>query len=370
MSIAEYLLTLPRPTPSAGMDFYEAELKACLHQDSRKQENYLEYKKKSRRVAEVTYLPVKLDIENVSRCNFACSMCVVSSWPKRQRAHDMTLKSFEKLIDDQYGLVEIKLNGLGEPLLQGDDFFEMIKYARARRIWVRITTNGSLLHLKSNFKKLVDSDVCEIDISVDGHSKEVFEAIRIGSHFETVKKNIKMLNDYGDSVGKKRTKMWTLVQKDNFDFLESHLNLARELNFKNVVFSLNLHGWGDADLLERNRLVTVDDLMTVERMESLVKLSNSLDINLAFWNVNAKFDSTTTDTLCPWPFERAVITSDSKVVPCCMVADPSAFHFEEKTENQEASEIWLGDEYASFRQDHIDGKIPRICRGCYKSGAP
>lgn len=367
MSIEEYLLTLPRPKPSAGLAFYESELEACLNKDSRKQANYLEYKKERRRAAEVNYLPVKLDVENVSRCNFACSMCVVSSWPKRRRAKDMTLKSFKKLIDDQYGLVEIKLNGLGEPLLQGDDFFEMIKYARARRIWVRITTNASLLHLNSNFKKLVDSDVCEIDISVDGHSKEVFEGIRIGSHFETVKRNINMLNDYGDSVGKKRTKMWTLVQKDNFDFLERHLELAKELNFKNVVFSLNLHGWGDADLLDRNRLVTVDDLMTIERVDSLLKLSKSLGISLTFWNVNAKFDSSTAESLCPWPFERAVITSDSKVVPCCMVADPNAFHFAERTDNQAASEIWLGEEYKSFRQNHIDGKIPNICRGCYKS---
>ena len=58
----------------------------------------------------------------------------------------MSLDDFKNIVDTQYGLIEIKLNGLGEPTLQGDDFFEMIKYARQKKIWVRITTNASLLH--------------------------------------------------------------------------------------------------------------------------------------------------------------------------------------------------------------------------------
>jgi hypothetical protein len=31
----------------------------------------------------VDYYPIKLDIENVSRCNFRCTMCAVSDWPQR-----------------------------------------------------------------------------------------------------------------------------------------------------------------------------------------------------------------------------------------------------------------------------------------------
>ena len=48
--------------------------------------------------------------------------------------------------------------------MQGDVFFEMIQYARARQIWVRTTTNASLLHAKDNYRKLVDSGVNEIQI--------------------------------------------------------------------------------------------------------------------------------------------------------------------------------------------------------------
>ena len=108
------------------------------------------------RGADVDYLPVKLDIENVSRCNFRCTMCQVSEWPKGRRARDMTLDEFKRLIDQQYSLVEIKIQGQGEPTLQGDDFIAMISYARSKAIWVRVITNGSLLHLRDNYKKLID----------------------------------------------------------------------------------------------------------------------------------------------------------------------------------------------------------------------
>src|SRR3990167_9005224 len=118
----------------------------------------------------------------------------------------MTLEEFKSLIDEQYGLLEIKLNGIGEPLMAGDVFFEMIRYAREKRIWVRITTNASLLHLRGNAQKLVDSGVNEIDISIDGADAPTFEGIRIQSDFDQVSKNCQLLNDYCLERGIVRTK--------------------------------------------------------------------------------------------------------------------------------------------------------------------
>jgi len=164
--------TLPQPEPSAGIEAYTAERLACLNTDPRKRENFMRYHAGPRRSSQVDYLPIKLDIENVSRCNFRCTMCAVAGWKKGKRADDMSLECFKRLIDEQYGLVEVKLNGLGEALMQGDDYFEMIKYARARRIWVRMTTNASLLGVNENYKKLADSGVNEIDISIDGADAE------------------------------------------------------------------------------------------------------------------------------------------------------------------------------------------------------
>lgn len=340
---------------------YEAERVLCLASDDRKQTNYERYQASKRRSDTVDYLPIKLDIENVSRCNFACTMCAVSKWPKRKRAEDMCLHEFKKLIDQQYGLVEIKLNGLGEALMQGDEYFEMIKYARERHIWVRMTTNASLLHIKDNYKKLIDSGVNEIDISIDGANKETFENIRVGGNFRIVTENCKLLNDYTDSLGIVRTKMWTLVQKSNYADLHNHVYIGADLGFKNVVFSLSLHGWGNEELEKRNSSVEVKP--DYEYLNSLVEWGKVLGVRVSFWTVSDKFDTDKPENLCPWPFERAVVTSDLRTVPCCMIGDPDAF---EIGKDKGFTELWAGEEYRQFRQAHIDGKIPNVCRDCYK----
>ena len=348
---------LPRPEPSAGLEAYQAELAARLTVSEKCRENYQRFKTR-RLTADPDYLPVKLDIENVSRCNFACTMCAVSKWPKGKRAGDMSLACFKRLIDEQEGLVEIKLNGIGEPLMQGDDFFEMISYARQRRIWVRMTTNASLLHLRGNYRKLVDSGVNEIDISIDGADAPTFEGIRIQGDFDRVSRNCKLLNDYCASLGVVRTKMWTLVQRGNYKNLAAHVSLAKSLGFRNLVFSLQLHGWGDTDLEARNKAEMVE--MDEKYLLSLAGRGAINGVRVAFWDVSAKFDQ---EHLCPWPFERAVVTSDSRTVPCCMIGDPDKFELGKGLSFMRA---WKSDEYKDFRASHLAGQIPEVCRGCYK----
>jgi len=250
------------------------------------------------------------------------------------------------------------LNGIGEPLMQGDDYFEMIRYARSRRIWVRMTTNASLLHLRDNYKKLVDSGVNEIDISIDGHDAPTFEGIRIQSDFGQVQKNCQLLNDYCLEKGIVRTKMWTLVQKANYKNLESHVYVAARLGFRNLVFSLQLHGWGDAELEARNKSEMVE--LDEARLQNLVTLGKDQGVRVAFWDVSEKFDS---ENLCPWPFERAVVTSDARTVPCCMIGDPDKF---ELAKGMSFLKAWKSDEYRDFRAAHLAGQIPSVCRACYK----
>jgi molybdenum cofactor biosynthesis enzyme MoaA len=238
----------------------------------------------------VDYLPIKLDIENVSRCNFRCTMCVVAEWPKGQRAEDMRFDDFRRLIDEQYGLVEIKLQGIGEPLMQrGDEFFEMIRYARSKHIWVRTTTNASLLHLRDNYKKLVDTGVNEIQISIDGATKDVFEGIRVGSVFGQVAANCKLINGYCREKGVEVTKMWTVVQQANRHQLSQLVDLGQELGFTNQVFSLEAIGWGLDKWNERNASVTVEDELGLESMLSLLEKDRAQGRRVAFWHTTEKY---------------------------------------------------------------------------------
>lgn len=343
------------------MAAYDLERVARLDFDPRTRANYARYLIGRRLSADVDYLPVKLDIENVSRCNFACTMCAVSKWPHRKRAGDMSVECFRRLIDEQYGLVEIKLNGLGEALMQGDDYFTMVRYARERRIWVRMTTNASLLGTNDNAFKLLTSGVNEVDISVDGVDAETFEGIRVGSNFRMVARNCSIYNELAKLHGKPSAKMWTLVQAENVGRLEEHVLFAVDHGFEHLVFSLQLHGWADPELERLNAAKIVS--VSQDRAEALVDIGRRVGVRVSFWDVSTKFSTESRDTLCPWPFERAVVTSDSRTVPCCMIGNPTKF---ELAPGLAFADAWKSEDYVDFRRDHLEGRLPTVCRSCYK----
>ena len=361
---------LPTPEPAAGVAAYCREREMAMNADPRKRKNYEVYLSAHRRDAEVEYLPIKLDIENVSRCNFRCRMCVVSEWDKGRRADDLSLDAFRILIDEQYGLLEIKLQGIGEPLLQRDEFFGMIRYARARHIWVRTTTNASLLHLNDNAAKLINSGVNEVQISIDGSTKAVYESIRVGSVFERVTSNCRLINSYCRQRGLSRTKMWTVVQKANMDQLEALVDLAAELGFRNQVFSLELSDWGVERWSKRNNEASGRDALTYERLAALVEHGQRLGVTVRFWHVAEKYRLDSPEHFCPWPFERAYVASDLRVVPCCYIGNPDVYQINGGLgPDRGFSEVWHGESFKAFRQAHIEGRLPEICRACYESNS-
>jgi len=359
-------LPVPEPVPDVAAYLREREL--CLARSAETRRNYEAYTRSARRSAVVDYLPIRLDFENVSRCNFRCTMCTVSDWPKGRRAADMPLAAFKRILDEQVGLIEIKVQGLGEPTMQGEPYFEMIRYARRRNIWVRTTTNASLLHLKDNYRKLVDSGVNEIQISIDGADAGVFESIRRQSDFKRVVSNCKLINGYCAKLGIERTKMWTVVQKANRHQLMQLVDLAHEMGFRSMAFSLNMNDWGTERWKAINDAVTVERSFTRAEAERLMARGAELGVKVRFWNVTNKYGTDRVEQLCPWPFERAYIASDLRVVPCCIIANPDVL--EVGAVEKDFTSIWKGEAMTRFREAHLKGEIPAPCRFCYRKALP
>jgi MoaA/NifB/PqqE/SkfB family radical SAM enzyme len=357
------LLNLPTPEPVPNTATYLREREACLALSARRRENYERYERSSKRDVLPDYMPIRLDVENVSRCNFRCTMCQVSDWPKSQRAKDMALDDYMRLLDEQYGVVELKIQGFGEPTMGGDDYYKMIQYARLQRIWVRTITNASRLHLSDSYKKLVDSDANEIQISIDGATREVFEGIRRGSVFRTVLENCALINGYAASKNMLRTKMWTVVQQSNVHQLDDLINLADEAGFKHMVFSFELIDFGTQRWRTINDAVTVSDLIGPAMCWRLHERAQDRGIKLAFWFATERYETTSPESLCPWPFERAYVSSDMRFVPCCIIGNPEV---SDVGDARDLAREWTGRAIADFRQAHLDGRVPEVCKSCYK----
>ena len=130
-----------------------------------------------------------MDIEPTTGCNFRCTMCQVSS--PNFISKNLDYEMFKQVIDGNKQLLKIKLQGMGEPLVN-NNFFNMVEYASKYSIVSEITTNGSLLN-QNNILKLQQSNLSRITVSIDGATPDVFEKIRVKSNFETVISNCKNL---------------------------------------------------------------------------------------------------------------------------------------------------------------------------------
>jgi MoaA/NifB/PqqE/SkfB family radical SAM enzyme len=351
-------LPLPRPDPDA----YERNLQLALARSPHVRENY-ERQQRAGRDRTVEHLPTKLDFENVSRCNFRCAMCQVSHWESGRRAADMRFEDFARIVDELDTLVEIKLQGVGEPLLGGDAYFKMIRYARERHIWVRTTTNGSLLHLRDYARRLVESGVNEVQMSLDGASREVFEAIRAGSDFAVVTSNCALVNRLCNERNLLLTRMWVVVQQMNMAGMTSLVELGNELGFRRITFALDLHGWGQDHVAAANKNLLVSDEDVLDRASRALARGMELGVDVSFWRNTTKYDVHRPSRLCPWPFERAFVSSDLRVVPCCMIGNPAVIDLGPALD---FATTWNSEPYRAFRRAHLEGRLPDACKSCYE----
>ncbi len=324
-------------------------------------ENY-QKAQKSKRCELVDFLPLHLDIENVSRCNYRCSMCQVSRWPGSRRGADMSLEDFKALLDSQIGLLEVKIQGMGEPFL-GKSFFEMIRYARKRHLWVRSTTNASLLHLNDNYRKVLDADICELQVSIDGASADSYEKIRRGGRFERVRDNCIMLNRYGDQRHRKRTRMWSVMQRDNFHELDAFPRLAADWGFDRLTLCFDLNDWGQDYWKEENARRDISAQLRIDDAHRLIEEGRNLGVELTFWFTAHKYDCADPKTLCPMTFDRLFISSDLRMVPCAGYGDPNLYDLGDA---RCFKSDWNGEKIIAFRKAHLHGRLPKFCQSCYK----
>lgn len=351
-----YKLNFPVPKPDIAR--YDAMISRGFERFPKRKINYDKYKANPKSSV-LDYMPIKADIENVSRCNLRCGHCLVSTFDGQKRAEDLSFADFKKFIDSQYGLVEIKMQGIGEPFLQ-KEFAQMVEYAAANDIWVRTTTNGTLLHKNDNVSKIVNSGIGEIQVSIDGATKDTQESIRVGCNFEQLKENCYNLNNESQKTGIDMTRMWSVLQSKNIDEAEEFLNFAHSVGFKRLTLSMELRDWeGHNGLNENNRQKRISETITQEWIDRLLKKADEIGLNLTFWHVSDRF---TRSNICFWPFERLLLTSEKKIVPCCIIADPAIFNFGILDDFEK---VWFGEEMNSFRASHIAGDIPDICRMCY-----
>lgn len=306
----------------------------------------------------VPLVPDKLDIEPNNDCNFKCNHCQVTHWDK-QRVH-LDIDHFHEVVKQFPHLTRVKLQGMGEPLLN-KDLLQMLEYGDEHGISMRYISNGSIM-TQALAEKLVRMSRLGITFSMDGASKEVFEKIRIGGRFEKVCRNIKTLTDQRGGAKKPLMSINTVVSMDNHETLPDLISLAHELGLTTVGFQLSLTDWGKSDMARFTESMRVDrDAQSLATaIEEAQKRAEALGVELILHQPEP-FSAT---RRCPWPWESAYIASNGDVVPCCVIADSDTVKMGNIFESS-FKQIWNSSQYQELRHRIRTMDIPSYCRGCY-----
>ena len=365
------LIQIPWTKPVAGEDFYDRRISERLTFSPVARENYekyLSWKNRNDPSQIVNFSPIAGHISPISRCNFKCTMCSVTDFEDGKRCEDMSLDLFAKRLGELSGLVQISLVGLSELFMLHHSLEAMLRLCREHKLWTIIATNGSLLHQRNWIERLIDIDLDEIVVSIDGVTAETFESIRIKSNFDRVYKNARSLNEKFNNAGvhPKRTKMQTVLQSRNRNELFDFIPLARDLGFTSIAFETEPFDWGSVSWREKNSLAF--QILEPDKIERLVRQGQECGVEVGFVEIVQRYSTDPKDfSLCSWPFSKIFISSDDRVVPCCHISNPDHFEIGKGIgETNSVSDVWFGNEYEKFRQAHISGAIPDACSSCYK----
>jgi mycofactocin biosynthetic radical S-adenosylmethionine protein MftC len=119
--------------------------------------------------------PICLTWELTYACNLACVHCLSSSG--RRDPRELSTQECKRVIDELERMQVFYVNiGGGEPTVR-PDFWELVDYATAHHVGVKFSTNG-LRITPEVAARLASSDYIDVQISLDGATAEVNDAVR------------------------------------------------------------------------------------------------------------------------------------------------------------------------------------------------
>jgi mycofactocin radical SAM maturase len=119
--------------------------------------------------------PICLTWELTYACNLACVHCLSSSG--RRDPRELSTAECKAVIDELQRMQVFYVNiGGGEPTIRSD-FWELVDYATAHQVGVKFSTNGSRITAEAA-TRLAASDYVDVQLSLDGATAEVNDAVR------------------------------------------------------------------------------------------------------------------------------------------------------------------------------------------------
>lgn len=311
-----------------------------------------------RRSSVVKGYPYLLTIETGNFCTLNCPLC-----PTGQHQHHMPrgflqLGDFKQLMKEvgDY-LIQVMLYNWGEPLLN-EDIFDMVRLARSKGISTVVSTNLNPFD-EEKCRKLVESGLDILIVSLDGVSQESVEKYQKGNDFEKVIENMEMIQ------GKKKelnasspVVQWRyMVNKYNEKEIPKARRMAREMGV----------------VLELSRIscdMSREVFMTPEEQFEDARPWLPENERYSLYDHEEGRRKKILENDCSNLWRHVVVNWDGSVLPCCWVCDLEYSFGNAFEEGLEA--IWNNEKYQAARAIVGRGEevgLSLICSTCYENRA-
>lgn len=289
-------------------------------------------------------MPLSLSIETGTACNLRCPECPSGLKSFLRPQGKLNVDFYRSVLDEVHPwLMNLNLYFQGEPLLH-TEFHTLAAHASSKNIFTRISTNGHHLD-EPTAKRLIESGIDSITVSVDGATQEVYESYRRGGNLQRVLEGIQNL-----SVARKKSGKITPVIRLQF-----------------LVTAVNEHQMGD--------LRALAEKVGVDRIDFKSVQVNNFKEGSPLISANQRYARYKKTPLGNWVIKNdledhcwrmwsgSVITWDGKVVPCCF--DKDAQHTLGNLQQQSFRSVWKSETYNSFRMAVLKSRRDvDICANC------
>ena len=181
--------------------------------------------------------PICLTWELTYACNLQCIHCLSASG--RRDPGELDTAQALALIDEFAAMKVFYVNiGGGEPLIRRD-FFPIVEYAVSNGVGVKFSTNGALLD-RWAAERLAALDYVDVQISLDGLTEEVNDAVRGAGSYRKARRAMQHLADAGVTD----FKISAVATRRNYGQLDSYLALADDMKAQLRITRLRPSGRG------------------------------------------------------------------------------------------------------------------------------
>jgi radical SAM protein with 4Fe4S-binding SPASM domain len=304
------------------------------------------------------FLSVFLDHNN--KCNLRCRMCGFSD-PRVESLgkYDLPRWAYDRIAAEAFPrAARVCLSLFTEPFMTRDFADRLASIPRYGVPFSEFYTNGTLLTDES-IEKILDAQISRVTFSIDGGTKETFEAIRVGANFEQVIRNFRSLQARRRERGAAlpRLRINHVLSEVNIDHFDQFLAMVEWLEAEEIVIR-PVTRMSDAEIQENTDPVFWDKVRMARGEIAAFCQRTGVEDSGFLRDRPTRIDLD--GMICRAPWTTLAVYPNGDVYPCMAWSRPAAGNLA----RQSFDEVWNGAAMTGLRAE-FESKQPGIdCLHC------